>query len=336
VSGQLVLPRGVPGSLNGDVAKPLHCDLDGYSKLCGHGGDGESSQLLPTGTSGGIRRCVRRAISFVVLVFCMAVLFLLIRIGPLGHGIPEMGPSASSLIPCETNIILVRHCDKVPPWDPDPTPFEACSVKGEMRGEHLAHIFGPGGSFPQPTQLFARRMGAGIYASRDMYLLWPLAQRLGLWINASFEQTNIAGFAAALLDSREAMCSSVASSSPVAPTALVSWNHCFLPSLAQALGCQDEFCTSCWDDNNYDSVVTLNYKRNTSGEWNMNFALAREGFTKSYPAGTPFVYKECTIKTSPDNGADLVNRCSPPDSGGPPPVTVAPISAEAPAPVELI
>jgi len=277
----------------------------GYAQFCGNNADDHSAPFLPAKSFGRIKRLAGRALLLVIFCLGIAVVFRFFA--------PAPRP-----LPCEVNIILVRHCDKNPPWDPDPTPFEACSVRGEMRGVHLAQIFGPGGAFPKPTELFARRLGAGLYASRDMYLLWPLAQRLGLWINATYQQTDISGFAAALLANREAMCSSTASTASMVPTALVSWNHCFLPALSQALGCHDTFCMTCWDDNNYESVLTLNFKRNTSGHWSMNPSVKSQNFSQAFPPTTPFLYKECTIKTSSDQGDNLIHQCTAPQFGGPP------------------
>merc|ERR1719350_534144 len=108
---------------------------------------------------------------------------------------------------CDVDVVLARHCDKHPPWDVHPTPPSLCTEAGLLRGENMARIFGgggpgAGGRFPQPARLYARRMPEGTYASRDLYLLWPLAQSSKVWVNTTFSGEEVLSLAAALLEER--------------------------------------------------------------------------------------------------------------------------------------
>merc|ERR1719433_2020032 len=105
----------------------------------------------------------------------------------------------------------------------DPTPPMICTATGELRGERVAHLFGPGGRFPTPSRLFARRLPAHMYASRDMYLLWPLAQRLGVPVNATFAEDEFASLAETLLAEREAICAGPGLQGGPLPSLLGRW-----------------------------------------------------------------------------------------------------------------
>eukprot|EP00928_Gymnodinium_smaydae_P055600 TRINITY_DN39104_c0_g1_i1.p2 TRINITY_DN39104_c0_g1~~TRINITY_DN39104_c0_g1_i1.p2 ORF type:complete len:300 (-),score=62.09 TRINITY_DN39104_c0_g1_i1:215-1114(-) len=186
--------------------------------------------------------------------------------------------------PCGVNVILARHCDKRPPWDVNPTPMSLCTQQGLLRGEHMARIFGPDGAYPLPTRLFARKLGKDVYGSRDMYLLWPLAQRLGLVVNATFAATDVLSLAQTLLEERLSMCGQ---------TILVSWDHCSIPALGQALGCSvaSAACGTCWDDDDYDTMWWLRYDLAGPGsDWNFSFKKVQENFALPSRLGG---YREC-------------------------------------------
>lgn len=180
---------------------------------------------------------------------------------------------------CVTNIFIVRHCDKEPAWAKDPTPDAVCTVEGELRGEYLAHIFGPGGKYPVPQRLYGRSLLPGFYSNRDLYLLWPLAQRLGILINTSFGQEEPVSLAQALTKDREATCSS----DGIEDTVLVSWNHCEIPALSQSLGCHRGRCVTCWDDGDFETILWLRFatSKGPTGPWNLTLRVDKEGFTKS-------------------------------------------------------
>lgn len=194
--------------------------------------------------------------------------------------------------PCAINILMVRHCDKRPAWMKDPTPDGICTARGLLRGEHVAHAFGPAGRFPEPTRLFARRLPTGTYNSRDLYLLWPLARRLHLHINTSFSQEKTPDLGLALLAERDVMC---ASSRDKEPTVLISWQHCSIPALAQTLGCTWGRCMTCWDDADFDSVLWLRFLQGPATDWQLEMKVDSEHFHG--PKGK-LGYRECAGASS--------------------------------------
>merc|ERR1712085_145215 len=125
----------------------------------------------------------------------------------------------------------------------------------------------------------------------DLYVLWPLAQRLRLWVNTTFAPLEVRDLAAALLQERSELCGQ---------TVLVSWNHCAIPALAQALGCKDPACLACWDDRDFDTLFWLRFDRDAKGaEWRLDFHVEHEGFGQfQVPSG----YGECS-----ENPSDSVN-----------------------------
>ncbi|CAE7199583.1 unnamed protein product [Symbiodinium natans] len=233
-----------------------------------------------------------------ICFLCMMVLCFWMgrKVAPLSRGEMDSFPlwaGEASLEDrkCVFNIFLARHCNKNPPWAKDPTRMQLCTETGFLRGEHMAAVFGPGGKFPVPDRLFARHLAPGFYSSRDLYLLWPLAQRLKLVVNTTFKQEDPLQLVRALHEGREASCGSGVSEQ----TVLVSWDHCTIPALAQALGCNDQICRSCWDDAEYDRVIWLRYAglrqpSHKNMSWNMTARAVAENY--SSPRGA-MGYKEC-------------------------------------------
>ncbi|CAJ1341927.1 unnamed protein product [Effrenium voratum] len=206
---------------------------------------------------------------------------------------------------CVFNVFLARHCDKNPPWAKDPTRMELCTEQGLLRGEHLARAFGPQGQFPAPGRLFARKLIPGVYSSRDLYLLWPLAQRLHLLVNTSFAPDEALDMVNSLKAEREASC--LAGSEL---TVLVSWDHCSIPALAQALGCEDEMCKLCWDDADFDKVLWLRFTALTSDtRWNLTPRAVAEGFAAPKSVAG---YRECL--GNPAESSNFGFKCHAPEA----------------------
>jgi len=203
------------------------------------------------------------------------------RMQDLWRPLPIRASSSMVAAPCGVNVILARHCNKQPPWAEHPTPRQLCTETGMLRGENMARIFGTGGRLPQPTRLFARKLPEGTYSSRDTYLLWPVAQRYGVQVNTSFAAEEMMGLARSLLEERHTMCGG---------TILVSWDHCSIPALAQALGCRDERCLNCWDDRDYDTMLWLRFDAASHQSWNLSLKIAHERFGGF---DGPSSYREC-------------------------------------------
>eukprot|EP00441_Pelagodinium_beii_P034822 CAMPEP_0197643852 /NCGR_PEP_ID=MMETSP1338-20131121/17023_1 /TAXON_ID=43686 ORGANISM="Pelagodinium beii, Strain RCC1491" /NCGR_SAMPLE_ID=MMETSP1338 /ASSEMBLY_ACC=CAM_ASM_000754 /LENGTH=269 /DNA_ID=CAMNT_0043217143 /DNA_START=1 /DNA_END=807 /DNA_ORIENTATION=- len=261
--------------------------------------NGNLSSYIRLGKTAGrweryYRSCICAGAAF---LFLLVVAYVLTGL-PLGLlAAPEKLDEV--LDACVVNIFLVRHCDKNPPWAKDPTPFELCTREGLLRGEHLAEAFGPGGRFPVPSRLYARKLDSGYYSSRDLYLLWPLAQRLQLLVNASFAVDDMPALAQSLLEVRDATCSEGR-----AATMLVSWDHCCIPALAQALGCQEQICKTCWDDGDFDTMLQLRYVKSSLSDqdgtqsWNVSVRSVSEGFAGPQRA---IGYQECIENPAESN-----------------------------------
>lgn len=194
---------------------------------------------------------------------------------------------------CVFNLFLARHCDKNPPWAKEPTKMELCTEEGFLRGEHLAREFGPHGPYPMPNRLFARKLNPGVYTSRDLYLLWPLAQKLGLRVNTSFGEEDAMTMVQSIEREREVKCLEGHS----LETVLVSWDHCSIPALAQAWGCRQEPCMRCWDDGDFEKLLWLRFTATPAAadprealSWNLTVAAVSEDF--SAPRGVSG-YREC-------------------------------------------
>ena len=61
---------------------------------------------------------------------------------------------------------------------------------------------------------------------------------------------------------------------------LISWEHCRIPSLLIALGCESDACTRCWPDGVYDTFVALDV-----GAEPPVAHLRAEGFRRHEPRG---------------------------------------------------
>jgi len=126
-------------------------------------------------------------------------------------------------------LILLRHAEKPSPdgrirgVDAAGRPDEnELSVRGWQRAGALARLFAPGGGdFGVPQALFAGGPTAARPSRRSVSTLEPLARRLGLELDVSFERGREAELAAALAR-RDRL-------------SLVAWDHRGLCRIAQAL-----------------------------------------------------------------------------------------------------
>ena len=168
--------------------------------------------------------------------------------------------------------------------------MELCTEQGYLRGEHMAMEFGPGGEFPMPNRLYARRLNRGVYTSRDLYLLWPLAQRLRLLVNTSFDEDGALSLVHSLEREREVQCLSGKSEE----TVLVAWDHCSIPALAQAFGCDEDVCIDCWDDGNFQKMLWLRFTAFPKSKQNLSWNLTTRAVSEHFAPPKGFMgYKEC-------------------------------------------
>lgn len=159
-----------------------------------------------------------------------------------------------------TQLIVVRHCDKVA----NATAPGFCTARGYEHGAFLAQLFGS--TLPPPTHIFARRPAEAEpdYADRDLWMLWPTAQRFGLRVNATLAKEEVPALAAALASRQH----------PPGSVILLSWDHCQVPWLLQELGCASHLCRRCWSDVDFDSVLVLSLREGAAP----TVKSLREGF----------------------------------------------------------
>lgn len=175
-----------------------------------------------------------------------------------------------SVNPCTVNVWIVRHGEKG-------NVSKGLSACGRKRAEHLAKIFGTSSS---PSHLFATNPYVGPHIFREVETLEPLAHILRLPIDSRFCSGDEAHFSAWLLRQLPKWCGTLA---------LISWEHCHIPRLLQGLGCYNASvsgqipCRCCWPDNNYDSIIQLQYKVGPDDSYALHAISKTEGFPHICP-----------------------------------------------------
>jgi broad specificity phosphatase PhoE len=152
-------------------------------------------------------------------------------------------------------VMLIRHAEKPigggPPFgvtDAGVVDPESLTPRGWQRAGALVRWFGgqagrTGSGLPVPTHLFASRVGPGSSSRRPQQTLLPLAESLGLTVEATIPKPDVARLAAAILATDG--------------VALVSWEHRLIPSMAAALTGQPSLTPASWPDDRFDVVWVL-------------------------------------------------------------------------------
>jgi hypothetical protein len=152
--------------------------------------------------------------------------------------------------------MLIRHAEK-PLGDGPPLGVtvdgtqdpESLTPRGWQRAGALVGLFAPGSSgrpgsgLPTPTHLFASQVGPRSSSERPRETLQPLAERLGLAVDARFRKEDLAG----LVQAVEAVDGIV----------LVAWEHHLIPSIATMLVGDASTVPQVWPDDRYDVVWVL-------------------------------------------------------------------------------
>ena len=158
--------------------------------------------------------------------------------------------------------LLIRHAEKPigggPPFgvtDTGAADPESLTPRGWQRAGALVRWFGGQGGpaisgLPVPTHLFASRIAPGSSSRRPQQTLQPLAESLGLVVDATIRKPDIARLAAAIL--------------AIDGVVLVSWEHRLIPSLAATLTGQPSLTPATWPDDRFDVVWVL--ERAAAGE----------------------------------------------------------------------
>ena len=181
------------------------------------------------------------------------------------------------------HIWVIRHGEKTLAPTPGSREVLELNATGMRRAQFLKGLVSQG-IWPRFSHVFASSPIPAGAALREWQTVEPLASALGLRVDLTFSQNETEALARAALEAaRAGQCGD---------TVLIAWEHCRIPSLLMAMGCNHHECARCWPDGCYDTVVALDV--NDEGAPNVRRAtLRREGF-----AADVFGYKgyQCAVQ----------------------------------------
>jgi broad specificity phosphatase PhoE len=165
-----------------------------------------------------------------------------------------------------TKVMLIRHAEK--PQDSS-RPYgvtaegerekESLTVRGWQRAGALVHLFAPADGRPQdrslarPQFLYASKPKKQNGSRRPVETLTPLAEKLAIRINCNFMRFETGG----MLEEVRACVGVV----------LISWQHNYLPEIANGLLGDEKTVPQQWPEDRYDMVWVLDLDP-TSGRYN--------------------------------------------------------------------
>jgi broad specificity phosphatase PhoE len=149
-----------------------------------------------------------------------------------------------------TEIMIVRHAEK-PDTDRGVAPdgsqnVEELTVRGWQRAGALVGLFAPiGGHFidsrlATPNAIFASGIGHHSSSMRPQHTVLPLAEKLGLTIDASH-----------LKGEEEALAQAAAE---VGGVVLIAWEHERIPEIVRAIPGNDTRSPQAWPGDRFDVV----------------------------------------------------------------------------------
>ena len=155
-----------------------------------------------------------------------------------------------------TKVMLIRHAEK--PLN-SARPYgvtadgerekESLTVRGWQRAGALAHLFAPSDgrfqdrSLARPQFLFASKPTKQNGSRRSVETITPLAEKLAIRINSNFMKFEIADMLEEALT-----CNGVV---------LISWQHDYLPEIANSLLGDETTAPQGWPEDRYDVVWVL-------------------------------------------------------------------------------
>lgn len=164
-----------------------------------------------------------------------------------------------------TRIMIIRHAEKHHDGSSDrgvdilgQHAKHHLTVRGWQRAGALARYFAPIGGFPPgaplstPAAIFASAATELSPSLRAQETVTPLAELLGVMIDASHMEGEERACAAAML----------ASPQPV----LVTWHHGHIVALAKTIAGVKLDCPTCWPDERFDVVWVLD-RDEDGGPW---------------------------------------------------------------------
>ena len=154
------------------------------------------------------------------------------------------------------------------------------------------------GDWPRFRAVYATSPSAPPFVRREYETVAPLAKALDVQINVSFGAFETEALAADAMRTARGLA---AADDCRSPAILIAWEHCRIPKLRRALGCDTGRCRACWSDLDYDSVD--------------RFRVFAEGGVDVLPPtsegfgggeATDFLYAMCVDKESEEPGLDCV------------------------------
>ena len=172
------------------------------------------------------------------------------------------------------------------------------SPAGVDRAKNLERLV-TSGDWPRFAAVYATSPSAPPFVRREYETVAPLAQALGVQINVSFGAFETEALAA---DAMRTARSLAAADDCRSPAVLIAWEHCRIPKLRRALGCDTGRCRACWSDLDYDSVDRFRVFAADGGVDVL--PPTSEGFGGG--EATDFLYAMCVDKESEEPGLDCV------------------------------
>jgi hypothetical protein len=175
---------------------------------------------------------------------------------PQGGGSSGAPPVPSTTAVPGSLVMIIRHGEKpdssspLPGVDINGNPAGSSSLTevGWNRARHLVDVFDPpGGSvrpgLARPKVIYAAGANEGGSGERARETVTPLAQRLGISVNAAFGKGD-----------EDALATEI--TAQPGPT-LICWQHGEIPAIAQAFGSVSPNPPDTWPDDRFDVIWTL-------------------------------------------------------------------------------
>ena len=154
------------------------------------------------------------------------------------HATQRLSQDTADMTP--TRILLMRHAEKS--GDPtDPHLNEAGHARAQRLADYVPHTFGP------PDAIFATARSK--HSNRPFETVEPLANKLGVTIDATFADQDYGALASTLL------------SAPLfdGRQILICWHHGNIPSLARSLLVKLGDCPDPWDYLIFNLILQIEY-----------------------------------------------------------------------------
>lgn len=156
--------------------------------------------------------------------------------------------------PCETTVLVVRHCEDLGGQTKYDDTTKHCSYLGFERSTYLASLFGGTSSsntrWPLPSRLYGVLKGSN---ARQYETLQPLSIKA----NMTITMLHFPG----ITELSELLLPDIASGQLCHQVVVIAWKHAYIRDVAAALGCgqANQGCPRIWDDYDFDSVWELKY-----------------------------------------------------------------------------